>query len=162
MIESFHTLDHERFQSWFEKKYPAVNLTYPMGSGKIRVIGDKFEFDIAGDDAPIMPVYHWDAIVDLIAWRPNQPDKWFFLNGRGDMSLGWEALQQALLYKQPLQVPDSPLAWLIAGAGSVPLGYDAMEAYRDLPEIVCSEAMADKMSKYLMRGPKWKTLTPST
>ena len=80
-----------------------------------------FEFHDDGERALIVPEGvpewpGWDAIHDLIAFRPSRPDRWWRRRGDVDL-LGVDNITPWQL--SPLVIHETPLSWLQAGADGI-------------------------------------------
>lgn len=74
----------------------------------------------SGAGVIVQPVVQWDTdwsipdVVDLIAWQPAQPERWWWRVGTGH-ALGLDLLNDDL----PVRIVSSPLAWLAAGGDAL-------------------------------------------
>ncbi|MCZ6763734.1 MAG: hypothetical protein O7C63_02235, partial [Alphaproteobacteria bacterium] len=100
----------------------------------VRVGGRFFEFHPDGEWAVIVPVIdcHERSIVDLLAFDPDEPNKWWFRIGserlldgdaHGDQHLG-----------KPLQIFRTPLSWLKGRCAGVVI-FDIERAFIDLKTV---------------------------
>ena len=99
------------------------------GRARIVRMGRFFEFHPDGEWAVIVPVIDVDELVDLIAFDPSKPEKWWYRVG-GEHLLDGDALGDQLLGK-PLHIFKTPLSWLIGGCGGVVV-FDIERAFFDL------------------------------
>lgn len=97
------------------------------GLARIQITGKFFEPHDAGEYAVIVPIMEGDEMVDLLAFNPRRPEKWWCRIG-SERLLG--STDNQLLGK-PLHVFRTPLNWLRAGCdGVVPLDFN--RAFIDL------------------------------
>lgn len=95
-----------------------------------------------GDDEPhlILPVFENGELVDLCAFRSDDPLNWLLRTGCG-WALGLEWGLGRHTWGDPVPLAVSPLDWLRGGAeGLCILDWDAPEVHylADLPHVVCS------------------------
>ncbi len=53
-------------------------------------------------------------LIDMIAWRPDDPTHWWFRQGGVDMVLGADNLDLAHTAGRPISLHQTPLDWLRA------------------------------------------------
>ncbi len=89
----------------------------PIGVARLEMAPDGlFTPSEAGLLAYVQPVAEWDSdygvsdIVDLVAWRPSEPSRWWWRCGTA-FALGDGLLDG----DEPVPVVGTPLAWLAAG-----------------------------------------------
>jgi hypothetical protein len=97
-----------------------------------------------GEGAPqlVIPVYDEGALVDLCAFRSNDPNGWLLRTGLG-WALGVEHGLEPHTWGDPVPLALSPLEWLQQGAsGLCVLDWDAPEVRYlvGVPHLVCSDA----------------------
>ena len=145
-LDIYNALDHERFSNWWLKKFPDKVLKSWPGIGIIKINGDRFDFDVGGAVAPIIPVCFNDHVIDLCAWLPNDPTKTYLLGGEG-IDLNIIGLRQATIYQTNFDVYESPVEWLVNGCeGGCPLSDAVMPEYKALRSMtVDTPAMAQRM-----------------
>ena len=94
----------------------------PLGVAKIETLAPGlFDFAEEGRPAYIQPVLvggEFTPICDLIAWRPDDPAKWWTSYGSG-IPLGVAQLDRGELLGEPLAIRRTPLSWLVAGGMGV-------------------------------------------
>ena len=108
MLIPLSVLDNTRYSAWWRKKYPARALIDLVYTANIVPINDQFEFDQTGFPAAILPVGKDDQLLDLVAWKPTEPGKWWTRCGVYQAYLGWDQLDG----------PEhkTPHDWLYAGS----------------------------------------------
>jgi len=107
----------------------AGEITVP----RIRPIGRIFNADPMGapayclkvfDGAPASPINPDSTIrlLDLLAFRLEDPERWYLRGGRWGLVLGKDQLVDAMAERRPVQLHPTPLAWLRAECrGACPL-----------------------------------------
>ena len=94
---------------------PYLNLVRPVGP-------TSFDFDAGGREALVVEAQDEDgAVLDLVAWLPDKPERWRCLFGTAP-ALGMGAATATATYVEglPLQLYRTPLEWLqAAGDGAV-------------------------------------------
>ena len=90
-----------------------------VGVARIEIDGQYYQPVPEGHPAIIIPVSYDYAPgcldpLDLIAFTPARPDRWYHRTGWGDV-LGEDAIERAWLLEQPLTMHATPLDWLQAG-----------------------------------------------
>lgn len=92
--------------SYFEPSDPdgTVMLVQPVFAGPIPSI--------------FVPVDE-PCLVDLIAYSPREPGRWFWRRGEHGLVLGDENLERAELFSEPVRVHRNPLEWLRSGGEGV-------------------------------------------
>jgi hypothetical protein len=108
----------------------------------------------------VMPVVDGGALIDLVAWRSDNPLRWWLRTG-----LGWLLNADPCLASrwdaQHLTLHSSPLDWLRAcdqgawEAGGVVLDFDApdLAALRNYDTIVCSDERVTALLKRTLAKP---------
>lgn len=151
---------------------PAPVILDRLGVARVRVEGDTYEPDDDGAEVvqvacfaspPRLPDGRWRApneIIDLIAFRPAEPGRWWSRCGI-IAALGEEMLSDFSL--DPVRVWREPLAWLRSGAtGICPVTSDP-GAVRDvllrLPGIVAEDVAHGREIERLMAR-HWNRLPP--
>ena len=156
--EEIFLFDDERAYQYLKKLgCPAIDDRWAAAANVI-FTGDRWEpTRDAGEDAMVYPVfsYNWD-IVNIVAWRPRQPDKWY-LRKYGEAMLGQDQFNAARCWRgsDVLKVFDNPMAWLLGGQkGCCPLTEDALLHFVDLRHDVrtpmkvdCSDAMLTRIAQ---------------
>lgn len=99
--------------------------------GLVRIVrmGKFYEPHPDGEYAIILPVIDVDELVELVAFDPRTPEKWFQRLG-GEQLLGGDALANQLLNK-PLRIFRTPLSWMKGRCDGVVL-FDIDRAFIDL------------------------------
>ena len=95
-----------------------------LATQRVRPIGDgMYEPDERGDEHLIIPVVEGGAIIDLLSFRPADPEHWFLRTGASAV-LGEYRIERADWLDEPLRLFPHPLAWLKAKcAGAVILDW---------------------------------------
>jgi hypothetical protein len=102
-----------------------------------------------GPAAFVHPVVADGAIVDLLAWRSLQPERWWLRLGVA-WALGIDNLTRHDL-AEPLRIADTPLNWLRGGArGICIVDYDSPEI-RSLQSVDAIEVDNGKFGELLLR-----------
>jgi hypothetical protein len=103
-------------------------------------------FDLAdhGRRAFIQPVLcgpQYTDLIDIIAWFPADPARWWMLNYSGE-PLGVDQLDRAEIKREPLVLRRTPLDWLrVNGDGVCVLDWKmSTPALRAIPVLVCTDA----------------------
>lgn len=120
---------------WLSRQGIAAEVTFGphaciAGVARIRTEGNCYEPDPDGQQAIIVPVslsYETCELdpYDLVAWHPAEPGRWFARRGAADI-LNPEAIERSVSMDEPLQVRETPLAWLQGGmTGIVVLDWTA-------------------------------------
>ncbi len=108
MLIPLSILDNTRFSAWWQKKHPTRALIDLVYTANIVVIDGKFDFDQTGFAAAILPIEKDGQLLDLVAWKPTEPDKWWMRCGVYHAYLGWDQLDE------PLRA--TPHEWLYEGS----------------------------------------------
>ncbi len=93
---------------------------------RITTAGRAFDFDHGGIPAIVQPVWRGPApsiecgvehpiLCDLIAWRPAEPDRWWYRWGSDSPALGDHHLEAAHTETGPLFCHLTPLDWVRGG-----------------------------------------------
>ncbi len=141
-----------------------------IGVGPIETAGQHFEFNPDGQPAIVLACCWlsertvWqeplETLVDLVAWHPAEPDRWFLRRGTAAI-LNPEAIERAVFLEEPLFLWESPLQWLQCGMkGSVVLDTRADVAFwlGGVRQIYCqSRRLAERIDRALHAAPKRKT-----
>jgi hypothetical protein len=92
-----------------------ASIELVIGAAPVRPAGDAlFEIDDGGAWSALQPVDDASGeVVDIIAWRPAEPEHWRFLTGEGE-ALGLIELDVRLEEDGPIICYASPLSWLRA------------------------------------------------
>ena len=99
------------------------------GLARIVWMGNFFEFHPDGEWAVIVPVIDMRELVDLLAFDPREPEKWWFRDG-AERLLDGDALGDQHLGKV-FKVFRTPLSWLKGGCAGVVI-LDTNRAFIDL------------------------------
>ena len=99
------------------------------GLARIIKMGRFFEFHPDGEWAVIVPVIDVDELVDLLAFNPREPEKWWFRDG-AERLLNGGALGDQLMDNH-LRVFRTPLEWLKGGCAGVVI-FNLNHAFIDL------------------------------
>jgi len=115
----------------------------------------------AWDRAPIRPDGQLDyeaALVDLLAVRPADPERWWLRRGSVALLGEWQ-VWHASLGSEPIAVHRDPLRWLLTGgAGVVLLHDDGFDTLANLPGLIAEDVehgrhIKDRLSRP-MRTPQ--------
>ncbi len=68
----------------------------------------------AGPAPSIYSIIESPVLIDMIAWRPDDPSRWWYRTGEGD-TLGIDNLDLAHAEGWPISLHRTPLDWLRAG-----------------------------------------------
>ncbi len=97
--------------------------------------GDRWELNTNAAPLIVLPLYdgpipsiYWPVnepvLCDLIAWRPKEPEKWYYLTGDYPAFLGRIWAEEATFIHDTLNLFSTPLNWLRSdGNGSVVLDW---------------------------------------
>lgn len=91
-----------------------------VGVGRVEFRGRFWRPTDGGSAVVLVPVswgnHPWGFdLVDLVAFRPAEPSRWYFRSDMGDV-LGLDAIDRAVITESPLILRVNPLEWLRAGA----------------------------------------------
>ncbi len=112
----------------------AVHRAGGLAVARIGTTGRLWMPEPTGTPAFVQPVWNGPApsvycgvenpvLIDMIAWRPDDPSRWWYRTGDGD-ALGINNLDLAHVEGWPITFEPTPLDWLRAGCrGAVLLGY---------------------------------------
>lgn len=120
------------------------------GLGIVRAKEGEDELYILGDGEPhlVLPVYEIGELIDLVAFRSGDPERWLLRSGYG-WALGLEEGLGRHTWGDHVPLSVSPLEWLQRGAqGLCVLDWSAPELHylNDIGHLVCS---SDRLSKHL-------------
>ncbi len=141
LLTILRTADHARAQAFLVKKGASIEDVVACAAMPINVTGTRWEPSAEGRDAILLPVADADgALVDIVAWLPYEPERWYMRVGIHGV-LGWDELNAAKVYCRSVVVNASPLDWLLAGGkGCVALTVEAGVHFLGVPELVGSAA----------------------
>ncbi len=88
--------------------------TIMVGAAKIRPSDSLYEPDLDGEPAWVIPCIDGGNTVDLLAFKCDEPGRWWLRLGLAAY-VGGDALGDAVL-DEPVRVFRTPLSWLRAGA----------------------------------------------
>lgn len=113
-----------------------------------------------GEPAIVHPVHDdgpYSDIIDVVAWRPSEPARWWLRTGAAIM-LGEHAVRHAYVYERPLSIHRTPLRWLAAyGNGAVILDWRACRP--ELMEMVGFQAEDFDHGIEIQRTLRWPVPT---
>ncbi|MCA8907993.1 MAG: hypothetical protein KDA64_08930 [Rhodospirillaceae bacterium] len=92
---------------------PAARVDGALGAASIATTEAFWTPEPGGRRAVVCPVIEAGALVDLVAFRPSAPAKWWLRTGAAEV-LGGDGLWHARIYGEPVRVMGNPLAWLRA------------------------------------------------
>lgn len=146
LLSEFQIYERGRAKAYLEKKgCMAECIEYAANVDVIRHGKTYTPTPDAGVTCIALPVYDGGDIVDIVAWSPTDPLKWYTRRGT-DSVLGAYDLQQAIVYRTPLKVYPSPCQWLTHGmVGCVPLTTDSMSKFMGVIEIDTSHELYEKI-----------------
>jgi hypothetical protein len=146
----------------------AIGLTHPA-FGVVEAEGDRHGYYVPGAGAlhVVQPVYEMGGLVDLVAWRSDNPARWYLRTG-----LGWLLNADPCLFGgwngHLLTLHASPMEWLRAGAngvsetGGVVLDWDApdLTSLRAFDRIACGTPwLAATLKRALARTQRLPAIT---
>lgn len=132
----------------------------PLGYERIEIEGNLYTPSDNGQGSIISPIFEWEAdgpfldeggrllpeppepelvLVDLAAWRPSGPSRWWLRRNEPATMLGRENLEDAARAETPIQLFRDPLGWLQdGGRGVVILNSDHLQhVFQGLREVIC-------------------------
>jgi len=118
-----------------------------------------FHYDPEGRWAVVLPIEDRDReIADIVAWLPEQPERWRYRRGGQIAVLGARNLAVALWRGEPVRLWSTPRDWLIAGGnGAVVLdfGADLRELFDGIPQVIApAEAIGPLTAALRRREPR--------
>lgn len=127
---------------------------YGFGVASVCDAGDGLFHPGDGELRLILPVYEDGELLDLCAFRSDDPLDWLLRTGCGwALGLEWGLCRHT--WGDPVPLAVSPLDWLRGGAeGLCILDWDAPELryLTELPHIICStDALADQLKAALAK-----------
>ena len=104
----------------------AIHRTGGLAVARISTVGRLWKPEPTGTPAFILPVWDGPApsiysgvenpvLIDMIAWRPDEPARWWYRQGEVDAVLGIDNLDLAHIEGWPISLHRTPLDWLRAG-----------------------------------------------
>ena len=141
----------DRLRSFGVEHEALVRCGY-LTPARVRIDGNLFDFDEDGIGMLVQPVWIGpipsphelidDPILgDLIAWRLDDPDRWYWRRGEHGLVLGDDNLSRAEHFHEPIRIYRNPLNWL-RGRGAGALLLDNSPASLDRLRR-CGEVIAD-------------------
>ena len=91
-----------------------ADITSFIGAVEIRPSDGLYEPDPGGEPAWVIPCFHDNETVDLLAFKSDEPSRWWLRLGACAF-LGGDALGDVVM-DEPVRVFRTPLTWLQAGA----------------------------------------------
>ncbi len=113
----------------------AIHRAGGVAVARISTTGRLWMPEPTGTPAFILPVWADPApsiyygvenpvLIDMIAWRPDDPAAWWYRQGEADLVLGAEHLNLAHIEGWPISFATTPLEWLRGNChGACLLGY---------------------------------------
>jgi hypothetical protein len=103
------------------------------GVDSVKVVGRLYHPHPHGYAMIILPVWYGHGplyldspvLADLVAFRVDQPDRWFYRDGKPGLVLGNESLDHAITTATPITLFETPLAWLQGGCDGAVILEDA-------------------------------------
>lgn len=132
--------------------------------GVIRASEGEDGLYILGEGEPhlVLPVIDQGELVDLVAFRSSDPNRWLLRRGVG-WALGLESGLERHTWGDPVPLAVSPLEWLQQGAdGLCVLDWDAPEVHYlvGVPHLVCSnEHQAAMLRRALSRPVRFPAIS---
>lgn len=91
--------------------------------------------DLERAEVFVIPAFDGDAVIDLIAWKPSQPEQWHQRTRAIDL-LGERQAFGCYFEGKPLKLWSTPASWLLAGGdGACALSDRALTNLGEVPEI---------------------------
>jgi hypothetical protein len=145
LAEEFSLYPRQRAHDYLKRlSCPDNSLEYAAFTEIIPDTGGLFAPSLSGTPAIVVPV-QTPEIIDLIAWIPAEPDKWYMRTGQGRI-LGLYDLQHAIVYRQPIKAHENPLKWLLSGCvGCCPLTVKSYTEFMGVTEIDTNEDLFHKI-----------------
>ena len=84
-----------------------------VGLARVRLHDGTFEPDEDGQQAYVQPVPGFGGHVDLVAWQPANPARWWLRRGAATV-LGEQDIDRASCRSLPLHLFPTPMGWLLA------------------------------------------------
>ena len=149
LLGTYNRLD-DASRTWLHRRDVARETMLmwpgPIGVADIEVheLGI-FSFADAGRRAFVHPVRSGDSdseIIDVIAWMPESPSRWWTLCNTG-WAIGDEQLHHAEFWNEPVLLHPNPLAWLAAdGVGAVVMDWSmSSSTLRSVPCIITDDSV---------------------
>jgi hypothetical protein len=119
-------------------------LHHQLGVARIAATkGGTYSPDPDGELALIVPAYEGDVLVDLVAFKSSEPERWWLRTGNG-WALGLEyVLDPYLWHGETAELHKTPLAWLQGGCtGLCVVDWTALVQIRglaDLPAVIIGD-----------------------
>ncbi len=129
----------EQDQALINLGVPA-DITYYVGTAKVRPNGNTYEPDPNGMSAWIIPCMDQGETCDLLAFTSNEPGRWWLRLGVAAY-LGGDALGDVVM-DEPVRVLREPLSWLRVGApanGLVILDWDIARRQLEGVDLVAAD-----------------------
>ena len=117
-----------------------------------------FDFAEEGNRAFIQPVLsgpQYSEIIDLVAWFPRRPDRWWTLMYLA-CPLGIEQLDFAEFEQKPAVLRRTPLSWLVAGGeGTCILDWQVSALQlRQIPTLICEDEEHARIARQQLTMPR--------
>ena len=104
----------------------AIHRAGGLAVARISTVGRLWMPEPTGTPAFILPIWDGPApsiysgaenpvLIDMIAWRPDDPARWWYRQGEVDVVLGIDNLDLAHTEGWPISLHRTPLDWLRAG-----------------------------------------------
>lgn len=130
----------------------------PLGYGRIQTTGNWYEPDPDGETSAIIaPVWSGDSysmVMDLVAWFPDRPGKWWSRASIGDL-MGWANFDYADIAGEPLTLAATPQSWLASnGEGCCVLHWPTMiPKLRSISRLDCETLTFARFVRQQLRQP---------
>lgn len=123
-----------------------------IGATLVAVNHGLWSFDPAGKAMIVLPVIEGDCIEDLVAFRPDEPERWYLHQGAYGATLGLETVWEAESYQEPILVHPSPLSWLQAECLGVCVLSDVGRVLAGQSRVVCLDVVHGETIERALRS----------
>jgi hypothetical protein len=146
LYEEFCIYDYEKSDAWLKKKgVPATAAAWVRSCEAVMTPTRWKPEKDAGQRVLVTPAYEQGRVVDLVAWLPAAPERWFLRRGENAI-LGIESLQESIVFRKPVVVHATPFDWIMADqAGCCPLTEDSMERFIGIEKIRARPGVGEKI-----------------
>ena len=142
LMKEWSVFGADRSQPWLQKKGCSIEVAELARNCDALLSTSTWTPTLdAGMPVVLFPVVREGELIDIVAFEPTKPDR-FYLRAGVDCMLGADNAAHASVYRLPLRVHETPLEWLVGGMiGCCPLTWDARKHLMGVIEIESSEAM---------------------
>ena len=144
--DEFMVYGNDRSTPWLEKKGCPVHVS-EMARNCDAVLTHDTWGSVLDEGVPVLlfPVVTDGWLVDIVAFEPSNPDKWYLREGKARI-LGAENLRYAKVYKTDLIVHNTPLDWMLSGMdGCVSLTCFSGEDFVGVKKIIGSKSTHEEI-----------------